>query len=812
MAATPRDDELVFADGFGEDPDDEGDRSGGAIMVHEEPPAQPWEAPLPRRTRPPPRLLPAEDRAPPPAPAPKRTPEMMNTVHEVEPFEGLLEEHELESVRYSKLEEYLAVQVGLRMSCRTLPLTIAMWLSFVLLIFNHGQAKTSFDTALFIDTTIRDAVAPGAGVHGQDLSLDTIVEHDDVMAWIEKALTPVLMIQGLREGMALDNQQLIGYMRLRQTRGDGPVECKHLSKSLKTYYTGMCHPWQGTGLDFGDANVSRYEFSWKPDENNFYDAWIQIGRGMELCEHIFRSLEESHWVDYSTNELVVEAAFLAPENHVYSHMRIGFTFNREGYIERELKIKPLRGDVYPNWAFIVLDISWVIILCVLLFDLLSAMANDNAEGILKLYFTDPFVWLDWIAFIWGLTLGLLFYFLLVTQLDQLFDLIANLGDPPLYAFYDAPASRAVEMTLKGEDYFDENAEILSQMDFLGTAIMYHRLCTFWYSLILVCRFLRGFTGQPRMAVIVQVMLAFSGTYCHFLIVFGFVFGTYALSGHYIFGEHLREWSTAGACISSLFQVMFGHFNYDDFHAVAPITAACWFSSFVVLGMQLLLGILTAAVLNAYGEVRSRLGEPGDSFVKQVGDYLGDSFWSRTYEGSLKTTPYEELLKILDVDGKPDPVRVRKLTRLRADRRLRNREELALASEDPPVTLQFLVDRGCDPHAAKRLLQKVTAWSQGISTTISPVNRMILMLGRHMNWVQGETEQVREKLRTVVYGATSGVERLDLKHAKCIEMARRVRSAQKMPPGWEAMYDDNGRRYLKHKESGLTSWHLPRTMF
>lgn len=766
--------------------------------------------PLPRRSRPPPRLLPREDRAPPRPPSPTRTAEMMNFVHENAEFEGLSEERKLEGVRFSKLEEFLAVQIGARHSCRTLPLTMALWLTLVLLVFSHGQANLSYQSAAFIDNTIQAGVAPGAGTQGQDLTLDSILEHEDVMKWIELVLTPVLVIDGLRSSMAVDNQQLIGYLRLRQTRGDGPVPCDHLSSSLRSYYTQDCHPLKGTGLYYGDGNVSTYEFAWTPTADDNYDTWIQIGRGMDSVEKHFRSLERSNWIDLSSNTLAAEAVILAPENHVYSHLRIAFTFNREGLIAREMRVKPLRGDVYPNWGSIMLNLAWVLVLLALLWEMGSKLADEHSKGLLKLHVTDIFVWLDWVVFSWGVLLGVLFYFVLVIKLNDMFDLIADLGDPPEFSSYEAPASRAVEITIAELDYFDSNAQILDSMDLLGSAIMYHRLCTFWYSLLLVLRYLRGFIGTPRMAVMMQSMLAFSVPYFHYLVVFFLVFGTYALSGFFIFGERVVGWSTFGQSISSLFQVMFGHINYHELHDIAPITTACWFSSFVVLVMQLLLGVLTAAILHTYIEVRSRLGEPGDSFVKQANDYLGDAFWRRSYEGSLKSTPYDELLKILDEDT--DPVRLRNLARLRRDRRLRNREDVAAAADDPQVDIQFLVDRGCDPAAARRLLEKVAAWSSEIGTTTLPVNRMILLVARHLGWVQAETEAVRGKLRSTVHHATSGVERLDLKHAKCNAMVCRIRKAQEMPHGWEELRDNTGARYLRHRESGLTSWHLPRNMF
>ena len=75
----------------------------------------------------------------------------------------------------------------------------------------------------------------------------------------------------------------------------------------------------------------------------------------------------------------------------------------------------------------------------------------------------------------------------------------------------------------------------------------------------------------------------------------------------------------------------------------------------------------------------------------------------------------------------------------------------------------------------------------------------------------DTTNIREKVRPRVNFAAAIVDRSDIMQVKCWSMAKRIKRAQEVPDGWEVHFDPNGRRYLRHKETGLTSWTLPRKM-
>merc|ERR550514_771979 len=50
----------------------------------------------------------------------------------------------LKPVSYRRFEEFLAIERGLRESCSTLPFTVMLWVTFVVLTWLHSYVETSY--------------------------------------------------------------------------------------------------------------------------------------------------------------------------------------------------------------------------------------------------------------------------------------------------------------------------------------------------------------------------------------------------------------------------------------------------------------------------------------------------------------------------------------------------------------------------------------------------------------------------------------------------------------------------------------------
>merc|ERR1719183_2437062 len=193
--------------------------------------------------------------------------------------------------------------------------------------------------------------------------------------------------------------------------------------------------------------------------------------------------------------------------------------------------------------------------------------------------------------------------------------------------------------------------------------------------------------------------------------------------------------------------------------------------------------------------------------KQLAAMFSDVCYGRTYDGAQKSLPPDKLFEMVTLET--DHLKLRHLSRFNVDRRMRTRHDIHEAELDPKVDVDFLIGRGMDPVTAERLLERIAETGHHIEQRSSPVHRLTLFIARQMSMLRFGAEHMRVKTEGKVRWASKAVDRLDLKHSKCLGLAHRVRRAQTLPPGWSEHKDANGRRYLRQEETGLTSWTLPR---
>jgi len=715
--------------------------------------------------------------------------------------------YEEEPVTLSRIEEVLAIEHGLREACRTLPITMASWIFFTLLIFYHGQVQGSFDCANTIRESMLMANVPAVNnsVTLRELRIGTITERYDIIQWIQLGLVPTMTTHGLKHGQLRRTQQLLGKVRVTQTRSV-PKDCG-MDSSLSSFYAGSCHPPGGTPQAFGTSKLD-YAMMFEPynlgSEKNKFVAWLDIGRSLSTLDNQFKAMLEFGWLDDNTQDVTIDAMFLNPELNVYSKMVIHFSLHRGGWIQQDIFVTPIRGDVYYHWAIIWMDAMWITIMFFLMWQACVHAYEEIHKGLFWWWITDLFVIFDMLSVIGGAGIALYFWQMSI-QIDQFVQKASTLGFMPTQNGIEAVMVWKTRYILQNWKYEKNIHEIIANFD--TVADNWLTILCLTYTLIIVCRFYRGFTGQPRIAVILQTMSAVAMFLLHYLIVFCIIMANFIVSGYVLFGEEIQDWSTLGKATCSSLLMLFGRFDYNDFHAVAPVSAAIWFTSFFVILVLVITGLTTSTILHHYLLVRTKTGQAGDSIIKQIWQMYGDLCYGRTYDGAQKSLPPDKLFEMVTLDT--DPLRIRHLGRFNIDRRMRTRHDVHEAELDPKVDVEFLIGRGMDPITAERLLYRIAEQGHHIKMRSSPVHRLTLFIARQMSMLRFGAEHMRKKTTDKVTWASKSVDRVDLKHAKCVGLAKRIRRAQELPPGWTQHEDSNGRRYLRQEETGLTSWTLPR---
>lgn len=149
-------------------------------------------------------------------------------------------------------------------------------------------------------------------------------------------------------------------------------------------------------------------------------------------------------------------------------------------------------------------------------------------------------------------------------------------------------------------------------------------------------------------------------------------------------------------------------------------------------------------------------------------------------------------------------------KMQVDRRLRTRGDLRREEGDPRISVDFLIQHGCDKAAAEHLLARAAAWSTRIQMTNAPDYRVVVKLARQMVKTRQDSGNLRERIRARVNFSAQAFDRIELKSAKSLAMIKRLKKMQTPPEGWDVV-ENAGQRYLRNRETGLTSWTLPRNL-
>jgi len=537
-----------------------------------------------------------------------------------------------------------------------------------------------------------------------------------------------------------------------------------------------------------------------------FEAWLDSGRDLSIMEARVQNLIDYQWVDAMTQSVVIDGFFINVETSVYSRLSLEFVLNREGLIIPKLRMTPIKAEVITHWSHVFVNLVFAILLGMQAVAFVQQAVHEYNAGTIKLHLKDVWTWLD--AAMLSLATALIMAAVAYEVASEAFQTaVADTGDFPEWDTLQAPDIRKVQAILENREFRSSVNALIDGMDYVVSMSIWVRFMSAWYGVAICLRFYRGFSGQPRTAVILQAVLYMGNVFLHHMIVFVVVCGNFALSGYILFGEQVKSWSNMGRSIDSLLHLMMGEFNYDELRNVAPSCALIWWWTFFFSTTIILAKVLMATVIVRFLEVRQALGEPGLGLPRQIINTVQNLWYSRSYEGAMKSTPDEDLLRMLSADT--DAAHIKKLMNMKTDRRLRTRDDLAKAEKDVAVDVEFLVQRGMDPLSAERLLERCLQWAGNISTTSSATNRLMLLVAKQMNFIQLEAERMQRKVRSRIDRAAQSADRVDVKHAKCIALSKRLQRAQKIPAGWTVHRDEQGRRYLRHEQSGLTSWTLPR---
>eukprot|EP00746_Dinoflagellata_sp_MGD_P165721 gnl/MRDRNA2_/MRDRNA2_95161_c0_seq1.p1 gnl/MRDRNA2_/MRDRNA2_95161_c0~~gnl/MRDRNA2_/MRDRNA2_95161_c0_seq1.p1 ORF type:complete len:858 (-),score=132.38 gnl/MRDRNA2_/MRDRNA2_95161_c0_seq1:167-2740(-) len=756
-------------------------------------------------------------------------------------------------VTYRQFEEYLVAEKGQSESCATLPFTFIFWITFSILAWLHGDVHNIYETRRCLSSVVEDVkvVAAAGTQQARNVSLGTFASKDDIWEWLALGFVPALSgsgPDGSAAGFVRTYNKLIGSVRLTQKRS-ATMDCK-VSEALKNssllfYGETKCHSGKFSTETFGDTfEVSPGEFSTgdmaykaggelaNGDKRTFY-AWLDP-RNPKDAQNRCASLWSNGWLDRASHDLVVEAAFFNAEVKTFALLSISFEFRKGGLIHQAVDLRPLSANLYPAWYHYIPDALWVLWLFLLFQKEMRQLYDSCRQGSAERreYLSDPWNCLDWSSIIIGFGIALFFWFL-TSGIEDFKSSVGSLSDlvDPLSSFTQDPAQSSYGDSVAWNERMNK---ILDSMDILVWMKIYHRIAMFGYTIILMARYFKGFRGQPRIALISKTLALASMDLMHFYYILATVFVNFVLGGYVLFGAQLHEWSSIHNSVQSAFAMTFGKLDYQSLHQIAPVSAAIWFWSYIVIVVFVFFNMCISIILGHYTEVRASFGGAGQSMWMQGKWLFQDCYWHYSYEfrylhrlAVSKMKPkWRRRLSYFppEVERHPIPMNamfravtpnadeyIRKsMPTLKFDRKTSGGE---LAMKE--VTMDLLLECGCDTVTAETLLMRAHRYQSIKNDVFNPMDELVKKLDEDMMERYAHLASIEERVFCQTEETIAGLQLLEDTSSKCLEAVKKLQPAEEEPPGkaiagsvLRELEDASGHAYYYNPQTGESQWEHP----
>jgi len=145
------------------------------------------------------------------------------------------------------------------------------------------------------------------------------------------------------------------------------------------------------------------------------------------------------------------------------------------------------------------------------------------------------------------------------------------------------------------------------------------------------RLLRLVTALPRLQLLVGALLKSLGAMGYVTLLLALMFYIYGVAGVHLFGGHdARHFGSLSAALVSLFRMITLDNWSDIFNAAragAPLAAALYFVSFILLGTMIMLNLFIGIIMNSMSEMHAEIEERDRArHVKELGRAtLADDF-------------------------------------------------------------------------------------------------------------------------------------------------------------------------------------------
>jgi len=166
---------------------------------------------------------------------------------------------------------------------------------------------------------------------------------------------------------------------------------------------------------------------------------------------------------------------------------------------------------------------------------------------------------------------------------------------------------------------DRRVEFFEQLETCVLLAQTRRMAFAVYPFVLVSRFFKAFSAQPRLALVTSTLLRSATDIFHFGVVFSVVVFVFCLSAQILFGQELEEFANFSRSVQTVFRILLGDFDWERMNRVGRIFAGAWFWAFMWLVDMVLLNMMLAIIMDVYTQVKGGIGADAETLFSQASE-------------------------------------------------------------------------------------------------------------------------------------------------------------------------------------------------
>eukprot|EP00929_Paragymnodinium_shiwhaense_P090946 TRINITY_DN5101_c0_g1_i3.p1 TRINITY_DN5101_c0_g1~~TRINITY_DN5101_c0_g1_i3.p1 ORF type:complete len:857 (+),score=252.61 TRINITY_DN5101_c0_g1_i3:105-2675(+) len=357
-----------------------------------------------------------------------------------------------------------------------------------------------------------------------------------------------------------------------------------------------------------------------PSPDNTFTVYLNEYEGIDRAIEKLDMMQDHGWIDFRTSWVGIKFLVLNPDLGMFVHVLVSVYIAPSGIFLPHITMQSFQPMFFMDTWVMVWDIVWLLMLIWFTIRVILGFVKAGKERTIGAFLRNGWTWVDIFCVLGGYVLMMTYLALfggLSLVKDKAMDVRVNDPLQPNVSSYEYPFA--------GRSYEDYVMALHWEASDLSYNFMWGKILLCWYTVMIAVKFFQCFSAQPKLAVVTNTLVQAGTDVAHFLIVFIVIFFAFVISGMFMYGRRMWEFSSFTQSSITCFLMCLGEFDMNEYMEDMQYTGFLWFFLFQVLLILLMLNMLMAIIMDVYTEVKADAASATaiwDQGVEVIQDTIG----------------------------------------------------------------------------------------------------------------------------------------------------------------------------------------------